>query len=889
VHCLDVETIVAFVEARMAPEGIPQMEAHFVGCAACRERLSLAVAASGASRNSAFGSRRAAGKPAKAVEVLARGTTIGRYTVLEVLGRGGMGEVYTAYDPELDRRIALKILHRGDDASDDRNRSRLLREAKAIAKLRHPNVVVVHDAGTIDERVFLAMEHIDGQTLAAWLAERPRQRGEILDIFRAAGRGLAAAHAAGLVHRDFKPQNVMVGRDGDVRVMDFGLAQAIDAEPEAAESAPPVATGNEPPPSAGPLTRTGELVGTPLYMAPEQFRAQRTDARTDQFAFCVALYQALYDAHPFASAGLGELMASVTAGRVQPPPAKNAVPPSLRRVLLRGLAVDPAARWPSMEALGAALAHDPARIRRRWLASAAAGVLLAGGAWALRAPHRAPAMCQGGPNRLAGAWELPDGAGHARRDATRAAFVRTGAAGAEQKWERAAQLIDTYSTDWLRMYGDACEATQVRGEQSAQVLDLRMSCLADRLARVKALADVLADANASIVDNAAEAATALPSLDRCADVPLLRAVVPPPDDRRVRDKVEALRRDLAHVRALGDSGQCAAAAAAGRQLVTDAEKIGYLPLLAESLNAAATPAGMECMKPEEMLALNRRAALAGVASHDEEAAAEGAILVAYLEGDRFSDVRAARDWIDVADAILRGMKHTPPTLEAYRLKALLLINEKEGDVDKALAIGEQARKLIERTKGVEHLDYAGLLNDIGVILVAKRRFGEALPYYRQAEEITLRIGSEHPQVGLVVVNEAEALNALGRYDEARVAAARALDVFRRGGSATWYPAWALTLLGEAQGGLGRTSESILQLEKATELFGDDRSSYASEARFDLARALWPRPGARRRSLALAHAAQDAYQRLADGKPQAAEVSAWLAAREGGRARHTAEP
>jgi serine/threonine protein kinase len=296
--------------------------------------------------------------------------------VLEILGRGGMGEVYAAYDPELDRKIALKILHAGGPANDSRGRSRLLREAKAIAKLRHPNVIAVHDAGTLDDRVFLAMEHVEGMTLGAWLAERPRTRQEILNVFVAAGRGLEAAHAAGLVHRDFKPQNVMVGRDGDVRVMDFGLARSIDEEPEpvpgpaalaAAQSDLAVSAG-APGRAALPLTRTGELVGTPLYMAPEQFRAERTDARTDQFSFCVALYQALYGAYPFAGAGFGELMAAVNGGQVQPPPAKSAVPPWLRRILLRGLSVDPAARWPSMQVLTAALGRDPARRRNRWLA-----------------------------------------------------------------------------------------------------------------------------------------------------------------------------------------------------------------------------------------------------------------------------------------------------------------------------------------------------------------------------------------------------------------------------------------------------------------------------------------------------------------------------------------
>ena len=191
---------------------------------------------------------------------LSRGAAFGRYTVLDPIGHGPMSEVYAAYDPELDRKVALKILRDGGEGPEAPGRSRLLREAKAIAKLRHPNVVVVHEAGTLDERVFLAMEYVEGQTLAAWLADRTHGRQEILEVFIAAGHGVAAARAAGLVGRDFEPQNVMVGRDGSVRVMDFELAAT-----EPSEAAP-----------AGP----GDLAA-------------------DQFSFCVALYQALYGAHPF--------------------------------------------------------------------------------------------------------------------------------------------------------------------------------------------------------------------------------------------------------------------------------------------------------------------------------------------------------------------------------------------------------------------------------------------------------------------------------------------------------------------------------------------------------------------------------------------------------------
>jgi serine/threonine-protein kinase len=880
VGCLDVDTIVAFVEARMTPENLEEMEAHVSVCASCRVRLSLAIAASPLSGKTGG----AVQPPRRADDGVgrARATALGRYTVLGLLGRGGMGEVYAAYDPELDRKVALKILHVGEEKGDERSRSRLLGEAKAIAKLRHPNVVVVHDAGTIDNRVFLAMEHVDGQTLAAWLAERPRARREILQVFVAAGRGLAAAHAAGLVHRDFKPQNVMVVREGDVRVMDFGLARAIDGEPDVPAGGPPT----EPSDGAAlngavPLTRTGELVGTPLYMAPEQFRAQRANERTDQFSFCVALYQALYGVHPFASSGLGELMAAVTEGRVQPAPAKSAVPPWLRRILLRGLAADPASRWPSIDALITALSHDPARQRKLWLLGGAAVALLAGGVWASRGPRRAESFCRGGADRLAEAWELPGdhATTHPRRDATRAAFVKTGVARASETWERAAGIIDGYVGEWLRMYGDACEATHVRGEQSTDVLDLRMSCLSDRLARVQALGDVFAGANGAVVENAVGAASALPPLDRCADVQQLRAAVPLPDDPKVRVRVEVLKRDLAHVRALGDSGQCAAAAADGQQLISAAEKLGYLPLLAESLNAATSRSATDCLRPEEVVVTSERAALAGLASHDEEAAAEGAIVAAHVQADRTSQIGEARVWIDLAEAILRGMRHPPWTLESWRLKALALVREKEGDVSGALDSCQRARELIEKNQGVENLEYAILINNIGAILAGQRRFSEALPYYRQAEQISIRNLGEHVFGGLALVNQSEALNGLTRHDEARVAALRAFDIFQRGDSARFYQAVALTMLGEALAGLGRKAEAEAQLEKAIGVFGDDRSLYPCEARFALARSLWSRRETRPRALALGREARDAYQRLSDGKEKAAEVATWLAAHE----------
>jgi Tol biopolymer transport system component/tRNA A-37 threonylcarbamoyl transferase component Bud32 len=299
-----------------------------------------------------------------------RGSTLGRYIVLNKLGGGGMGVVYAAYDPELDRKVAVKLL-RAETAShrkDSNARERLLREAQAMARLSHPNVIPVYDVGTLGEQVFIAMELIDGRTLKDWLKEKQRGAREVLDVFIQAGKGLAAAHAAGLVHRDFKPDNVLIGCDGQVKVLDFGIARAVE---DLASGAPTLPQKLE---AQGPstprvlevqLTKTGMFLGTPAYMAPEQLLGKATDARTDQFSFCVALYEALYGERPFDGSGVDALTHQVTKGEVKEPSKSSRVPSWVRQVLLRGLRPNPKERFPSMDALLRELGQSPPVARRR--------------------------------------------------------------------------------------------------------------------------------------------------------------------------------------------------------------------------------------------------------------------------------------------------------------------------------------------------------------------------------------------------------------------------------------------------------------------------------------------------------------------------------------------
>lgn len=306
------------------------------------------------------------------------GVKIGRFVVEGQLGAGAMGVVYAAHDRELDRRVALKVLKGG---GDQEALLRLQREGQAMARVTHPNVITVHEAGIQGRLVFLAQELLDGGSLRQWL-EQPRSQREILDKFIAAGRGLAAAHAAGLVHRDFKPDNVLLGKDGRVRVSDFGLARSLAGlETMPAKRNLDTRDGTTRDIAHSPMatmTRTGAVMGTPLYMSPEQHRGEPADERSDQFSFCVALYQALYGEQPYAGKTVVALADAVIAGRMQPPPKSAKVPAHLRRILLRGLSTDPAQRYPSMDALLADLTRDPSRKLRRFGIAATLVVLVAG-------------------------------------------------------------------------------------------------------------------------------------------------------------------------------------------------------------------------------------------------------------------------------------------------------------------------------------------------------------------------------------------------------------------------------------------------------------------------------------------------------------------------------
>jgi serine/threonine protein kinase/tetratricopeptide (TPR) repeat protein len=846
---------------------------------------------------------------------LARGATVGRYVVLGLVGRGGMGEVYAAYDPELDRKVALKLLRvkPGNGVSLTEGRQRTLREAQAIARLSHANVVVVYDVGTFKDQVFIAMEFVEGNTVTYWLQSQARSWLEVLRVFRAAGSGLMAAHDKGLVHRDFKPDNVMVGRDGEVRVMDFGLARQVTEKPASPERAAP--TGRAPmvvsdsaadpmatillsaaptgsSTSMGPvdmqatsvmfdvqLTRTGAMMGTPAYMAPEQFLGTTTDARTDQFSFCVALYEALYGERPFSGNTMFALTTAVVQGHAKEAPASSNVPLWVRKVLLRGLSAHAADRYPTMHDLIEALGKNPRAARNRAMAIVAVALVpLAVGLGVRQSLANHRSICGAGPARLAGIWDLPiPGEAESPRQAQiHSAFLRTGKSYASDVYATVSHVLTGYAQSWASMYREACEATQLRGEQSSEVLDLRMSCLQERLGGLRALTDVFGDANGEVVENAVNAANNLRSLDRCADVPLLRAVVRPPEDLVTRARVGDLRHELAGLKALFDAGRYREGLKNAPGLVEKARALGYQPLVAETLALLGTMYTKSNDSHAAEQALVESYFAADASRHDEVRAEDASFLV-WVVGYQQGRYTEAQRWAKTADSVLQRLGGHE-LLHAWLLNNLGGIFELQGQGEAALRSQQAGLALKEQALGRDHPDVGVSEGNLAVVLTALGRNQEALSHVDRSIEILENgLGAGHPDLATQLSNRGEILNALGRNRDGRASFERARIIWERElGLDDRDLAFALTGIGVSYLAEADPESAIAPLERAFKIREAQETdpSRRAETRFALARALWEAGRDRGRARVLAEEAREGYANPVV-KAKLAEVDSWL--------------
>jgi eukaryotic-like serine/threonine-protein kinase len=739
-------------------------------------------------------------------ETLARGTAIGRYVVLDPIGAGAMGVVYAAYDRNLDRRIALKLVR---DPGRGSTRRRFLREAKALAQLSHPHVVAAFDIGEFRDQLFLAMELVPGQNLRDWLAGTSRGRREVVEVYRRAGEGLAAAHAAGVVHRDFKPENCLIDERGRVRVADFGLALMAGAVADEESDA-----GEEP--ASARLTSTGAVVGTPAYMAPEQRSGcMPVDARADQFSFAVSLYEALCGERPFEPEGAAGVRASASpfageraAARMGEPgvDAARDLPARIRRVLSRALATDPDERYPSMDALLADLRRDPARRRRIALASAG-GAVVAAAALLVATSGNEGSPCQGGAEKLAGVWDP------VRKQAVRSAFRASGSSQADDAWARVEPALDRWSADWTAMRTDACEATHVRREQSASLLDLRMECLDGRLSDLSALVDLLSTgADASTVEHAAQAAESLAPAARCADGKALSGELRPPPEESTR--IAELRDRLARVKALTTTGKYEEALAPGRQLAADAAAIGYRPLEAEALAYVAETERQRGNLDASEDALYRQieAAQAGRATR---LAAEGLIILTWLVGVHDERWQEGDRLARLARAALDAMSRDDE-MEALYESTVGSLRIEQGKLAEARPHLERALALAEKVFGPEGAYVGEPVHLLANLAEKEGRYDEAISLHRRARALAeAALGTEHPDVISMLSTEAVALDAAGRVEEALALNRRALALAERViGPTSEQGATILTNIAVALEGREQHAEALAHLERA---------------------------------------------------------------------------
>ncbi|MEM9462011.1 MAG: serine/threonine-protein kinase [Myxococcota bacterium] len=794
---------------------------------------------------------------------LPSGSRVDRYVVLYRLGRGGMGVVYAAYDPQLDRKVAVKVLRtralQGQGRDDQESHDRMLREAQALARLSHPNVVAVHDAGLLDGRVFVAMDFVDGETLRRWLKSKTRSRREILQAYVQAGDALVAAHAAEIVHRDFKPDNALIGRDGRVQVLDFGLArlqgdtaaEVGPAIPSEVEPANDKKADKEADTKANTCTRTGSgerrRQGTPAYMAPEQHERERVGPAADQYAFCVSLWEALCERPPFA--GRDEvLLSNIKQGKLTEPP-RGRLSGHLRRILRRGLSADPKARYPSMQALLLDLRHDPRRHWRR--ASAAVGTLglAAASVVAYAQLSGEPPVCDGAQARLHEVW------GPTPRAHVRAAISGSSRGHAAHTRDTVEQALDDYATRWTEAYTEACTATHVRQEQSEGLLDLRMACLSRRLDELGAVTSLLAEADAEVVDNALATVDGLPPLSRCRDVMALRERQSLPRNLERREEIEKTRARVAQAAALERSGQIDEAIITARAALRRAAELDYPPLVAQAGLALGEALELKGEAGEARATLIDAEVAAEIA-RDDALLAEIRVLLVMVVGDRLRQPEPGHTWARLARATLErqgGVPRLEAMLEnnialvldhearpedvlAHQRRAVELAEQAQlselrlatlynnlagtlsevGQFEEALQRAQQARLTWEKTLGARHHRVATAMSTLGYIHQSRGDTREALRWYERAyTQMVAELGSQSPHTADILTNIAICQANLGQLDEAEGSFRRVLALQRRAfGAEHLHVAQAHANLGVLLSRRGQPEDALAEQRRA---------------------------------------------------------------------------
>ncbi len=702
-------------------------------------------------------------------------THLGRYVVIEQIGRGGMGRVLRAYDPKLRREVALKLV--GGDVPDSEGRTRIVREAQAMAQLSHPNIVPVYDVEYQGDGIYIAMEYVRGDTLATWLARESREWRQVLLRFLDAGRGLSAAHAAGMVHRDFKPSNVMIGADDRVRVMDFGLVRTSDPVVSPSDAGVPGDLRTSSPElfgldASGDQTGAGVVMGTLHYMAPEQHRGAAVGPAADQYAFCVALYEGLFGVRPFSGEDARALLRAKERGVSAKRVPVGSVPAWLRTAVLRGLEPTPAARWPSMQALLAALQHGRTRARQRRVVAAFVGLTaVATAVFGAReiSRRRTLASCEHEGRVIYKRWDGPS------RAALRAGLVATEVSYAEDTADKLMPWLDSHADAWAQATTEACVRSHVRADWDADTLERAEWCLAERRMAHEALVDELSDPDPAGVRGAISAAAGLASAAACLDGERLsRAPAPPATE--IRAAIDIVRNELSRSAALRAAGRYDDAMSSATAALERARELQWPPLVASAQLSVGIATGHAGRHNDEELELEKAYFAAHEVGEPELAAAAG-IALTNCVGWWLARKRDGLRWAQLAQLELRAGGDSEGLLQARLdtfLGATLL---RAGDYAEAKARYQDALTLREQVLGPDHPDVAIALGGLANVERTLGHYDEAKALHERALVIAeAALGPQHPEVAAILNNLANTLHDRGAVAEARVIYERALAI-----------------------------------------------------------------------------------------------------------------
>ncbi len=646
------------------------------------------------------------------------------------LGAGAMGVVYSAHDRKLGREVAIKLLHPG---AAGRHARRLLREARTLARLAHPNVVPVFDVGWANDDVFVAMELVRGHSLDQEIARTRPPLARVVGWLLEAGRGLEHAHRAGVIHRDFKPANVLIGADGRARVADFGLARPI-SEPSSADDDDDREPSSQGPRGTAlelcdePMTRPGETPGTPAYMAPESLRDGHFDERSDQFAFCVSAWEVLFGSRP---------QRDPSDGGVIPTSRRRSVPGSIRAALLKGMASSPEARHRSMTDLLRRL--RPTHRARAMLAIAASAIAV--GVYVTR--DRAP--CPGIDRETAEVWN------DERAEALGTRYAAIAPDDDDTLVRSVVGGFAGYADAVAQMGHDACVAHHVEQTQSDSLFDQRMVCVASRRTALSSLVEVLlADSSREVLLGAPDAIARLPPVRSCGDVDSLATKPWHPQAPQERAQAMATELQLAHARALVDTGQYVAALPALHELVRGADALPDSPLRAASEHLSAVVSARMGDEPAAFAGLERASTAAAAARDDEILLSVWLDLLSLLasHADRRQEFATVAGLVESMLTRVDASAGDRARLLECRARSAVAV----GQVDEAVAHGLAAVALVEDAGG-DPLLLARVHGSAGLDLQAAGRYAEAAAHFEAAIASSSQVlGATHPQIGNDLVN-----------------------------------------------------------------------------------------------------------------------------------------